>query len=155
MILDATASYRAMWFNKHDPDTIFIDQRREVKPDVICCWQQLPFKDSFFDLVNFDPPHMVYRVEGKPSFLTEKFGLLERETWPRDLALAFNELMRVLKPSHTLLLKWNDNHISDKRLLACFPVKPKFGTVVGGSRGFRNKHSQEPRSRTSWFCWLK
>lgn len=144
-----------MWTDKHDPDTIFIDIRREVGPDVICSWQYLPFKNRTFRLINFDPPQMVYRVEGKPSFLTEKYGLLERETWPRDLTLAFNELWRVLKRNSTLLLKWNDNHIPAKKLLALFKIKPKFGTPVGGSRGFRNKHSKEPRSTTSWFCFVK
>ena len=155
LILDATSSYRTMWIDKKDPDAVFIDQRREVKPDIVCRWQYLPFKDEVFDVDNFDPPQMVYRVEGKPSFLTDKFGLLERETWPKDLRLAFDELWRVLKPNGVLLLKWNDNHISTKRILALFPVAPKFGTVVGGSRGFRNKHSKEPRSTTSWFCFVK
>ena len=88
LILDATSSHRTMWNNKEDPDAVFIDLRREVKPDVICSWQHLPFKNKTFRVINFDPPHMVYRVEGKPSFLTEKFGLLERETWPRDMKLA-------------------------------------------------------------------
>jgi hypothetical protein len=155
LILDATSSHRTMWNNKKDPDAVFIDMRREVKPDVICCWQYLPFKSKAFRVINYDPPHMVYRVEGKPSFLTEKFGLLERETWPRDLKLAFNELWRVLKRDGTLLFKWNDNHIPTKKVLALAPVKHKFGTPVGGSRGFRNKHSKEPRSTTFWFCFVK
>lgn len=155
MILDATASYRAMWFDKADPEAIFIDQRREVRPDIVCRWQNLPFKDGSFHVANIDPPHMLYRVKGKPSFLTERYGLLEPETWQSDFKKMFVELMRVLDSNGVLLLKWNDNHISNKRLLANFPVKPKFGTVVGGSRGFRNKHSKEPRSRTSWFCFTK
>ena len=101
-----------MWLNKQDPAAVFLDQRREVKPEVVAVWQYLPFSDGVFPIVNWDPPHMVYRVEGKPSFLSEKFGLLEREAWQRDLKLAFAELMRVLAPGGVLLLKWNDNHIS-------------------------------------------
>jgi ubiquinone/menaquinone biosynthesis C-methylase UbiE len=155
MILDATASYRSMWIDKKDPDAVFIDQRHSVKPDIVCRWQQLPFRDASFSCVNFDPPHMLYSVEGKPSFLAEKFGMLEPETWKADLSQAFNELMRVLEPGGVLLLKWNDNHISTKRLLACFPFAPKFGTPIGGSRGLRNKRSKQPRSTTSWFCFVK
>jgi hypothetical protein len=98
---------------------------------------------------------MLYSVEGKPSFLTEKFGLLERETWPKDLFSAFEELMRVLKPHGTLLFKWNNNHISNKRLLAVLPISPKFGSQVGGSRGVKRKGSLEPRSTTSWFTFTK
>ncbi len=144
-----------MWFDKQDSAAVFLDKRREVEPDVVAVWQALPFPDGSFQVVNWDPPHMVYRVEGKPSFMTTRFGLLERETWPRDLKLAFEELMRVLVPGGVLLLKWNDNHIRAKRLLALFPVKPKFGSQVGGSRGFRHKGSAEPRSTTSWFCFVK
>ncbi len=136
MILDATASYRAMWLDKQDSAAVFLDSRREVEPDVVGVWQALPFPDGSFAVVNWNPPHMVYRVEGKPSFTVERFGLLERETRPRDLKLAFEELLRVLVPGGVLLLKWSDNHVSAKGLLALFPVKPKFGSKVGGSSGF-------------------
>lgn len=155
MILDATASYRAMWVDKKDPEAIFVDQRREVKPDIVCVWQHLPFKEGVFRTVNFDPPHMLYRVKDKPSFLTEKFGLLEPETWQSDLRKAFDEFMRVLEDSGDLLFKWNDNHVSNRRVLECFPFKPKFGSQIGGSRGFKNKRCKEPRSTTSWFFFTK
>ena len=155
LILDATASYRAMWIDKKDPNAVFIDQRREVKPNIVCIWQHLPFRNGLFKTVNFDPPHMLYRVKDKPSFLTEKFGLLEPETWQNDLRLAFDEFMRVLNPEGILLFKWNNNHVSVNRVLNCFPFKPKFGSQVGGSRGFRSKTSKEPRSITSWFYFEK
>ena len=157
MILDATASHRAMWLDKTDPEAVFIDQRKEVKPDIVCCWQYLPFKNAVFDVDNFDPPHILYQSKGKPSQfnLTEKYGCLEPETWPKDLYIAFEELMRVLMPHGTLLFKWNDNHISNKRMLAVLPIKPKFGSQVRESRGFKNKISKEPRSVTSWFCFTR
>lgn len=157
MILDATASYRAMWTDKKDPDTVFIDQRREVKPDVVCVWQYLPFVDGAFKVDNWDPPQMLYKSKCKPMGFNfeEKYGLLQPETWQSDFRKAFAELMRVLEPEGSLLLKWNNNHVSDKRLLACFPVKPKFGTQVGGSRGVRRRGSTEPRSVTTWFYFMK
>lgn len=155
MILDCTSSVRAMWTDPQDLDAVFIDLRREVKPDVVCCWQFLPFKNKSFTLANFDPPHMVYFVEGKPSFLTERFGLLNRLTWQKDMKDGFNEIIRVLKPDCPLLFKWNNNHIATKRILACFSLQPKFGSTVNGSRGFRRKGSLEPRSQTFWFCFIK
>jgi hypothetical protein len=157
MILDATASYRAMWIDKQDPDTVYMDKRREVKPDIICVWQHLPFKDGVFKTVNFDPPHMLYVSKGKPMGFNfaEKFGVLEPETWQRDLREAFDEFMRVLGPDETLLLKWNDNHISNSRMLACLPFKPKFGSQVRESKGVRRKGSNDPRSVTSWFFFSK
>jgi len=144
-----------MWRDKHDPAAVFMDQRREVHPDIVAVWAYLPFASGTFQTVNWDPPHMVYTVEGKPSFMTEKFGLLQRETWPRDLALAFLEIWRVLKPTGVLLFKWNDNHIPAKKVLALFPVQYKFGSIVGGSRGVRRRGSTQPRSQTWWFCFQK
>lgn len=155
MILDATASYRAMWVDKKDPDAVFIDERREVKPNIVCVWQYLPFRNGVFKQDNWDPPHMLYSVEGKPSFMAERFGMLKPETWQSDFRQAFDELMRVLEPEGMLYLKWNNNHVSDKRMLACLPFKPKFCSQVGGSRGFRSKTSKEPRSITSWFFFTK
>lgn len=157
VILDATASYRAMWLNKQDENTIFIDKRRNVKPDIICVWQALPFKDGQFKFANFDPPQMLYASKGEPMAFNfeEKYGLLNRETWQTDLAQAFAELMRVLTADGMLYLKWNDNHVSVKRLLACFPIEPKFYSKVGGSRGVKRKGGTEPRSVTYWFFFLK
>jgi hypothetical protein len=152
-ILDATASFRAMWIDKKDPDTVYMDKRREVKPDIICVWQNLPFVEGKFRTVVADFPHMLYVSKGKPMGFNfaEKYGLLEPETWQRDLRQAFDEFMRVLEPLGNLQLKWNDNHISNGRFLACFPFKPKFGSQVRFSNGVKRKGSTEPRSVTSWF----
>jgi hypothetical protein len=144
-----------MWRDKADPDAVFIDQRREVRPDVIAVWAFLPFVPGTFKVANWDPPHMIYFVKDKPSFLTEKFGLLQKETWPRDLRVAFDEIWSMLEPTGVLLFKWNDNHIPAKKVLALFPVQHKFGSIVGGSRGVRRRGSTEPRSRTWWFTFLK
>lgn len=158
IILDATASYRAMWTNTKDPDTIFMDQRRSVKPDVICVWQHLPFKDGAFKCVNWDPPHMLYESKGKPMAFNfkEKYGILQPETWQSDFKHAFNEFMRVLQPEQCLLMKWNNNHITDKRMLACLPMQPKFSCIrMASSRGVRQPDSTEPRSITSFFYFMK
>lgn len=34
-ILDATAGFRMMWFNKHHPNAIYLDQRPECEPDIV------------------------------------------------------------------------------------------------------------------------
>ena len=100
---------------------------------------------------------MLYKSKGKPMAFNfeERYGILEPETWQSDLKLAFNEFMRILQPEETLLMKWNNNHITDKRMLACLPAKPKFGVLVGGSRGKRHPQSTEPRSITSFFYFMK
>jgi hypothetical protein len=158
MILDATASYRTMWTNPKDPDTVFMDERQCVKPDIVCVWQNLPFKKGVFSAVNWDPPHMLYESKGKPMAFNfkEKYGLLQPETWQSDFRHAWLEFMRVLKPESCLLMKWNNNHITDKRLLAVFPIQPKFTCVrITSSRGVRRPGTTEPRSITSFYYWMK
>ncbi len=34
MILDATASERMMWWDKNYPETVFMDKRKTVKPQI-------------------------------------------------------------------------------------------------------------------------
>lgn len=60
------------WFDKNNPDVLFIDKRSEtvtakdrdkvrtieVKPDIIADFTDLPFKDESFYMVVFDPPHL-------------------------------------------------------------------------------------------------
>jgi len=41
------------------------------------------------------------------------------------------------------------------KMLKLFPAPPLFGHAVGGSSGVRHKGSKEPRSQTSWFCFMK
>jgi hypothetical protein len=56
-ILDATCGYRGIWFNKKQKDTIFIDIRPEVNPDIVMDCTKTTFIDKEFDLIVFDPPH--------------------------------------------------------------------------------------------------
>jgi hypothetical protein len=158
MILDVTAGYRCMWGkNRDDPNVIFIDQRREVKPTIIAIWAYLPIRSGIIDGAVKDPPHMLYVSKGKPMAFNfaERYGILNRETWEKDLAAGFEELMRVMAPGAQLLYKWNDNHITLKRLLACLPCKPDRKAAMVGSRGVRRPGSTEPRSRTWYLIWIK
>lgn len=58
------------YFDKHNPDVVFMDNRKftdtlcdgrafEVKPDVVADFRNIPFKDDTFNLVVFDPPHLI------------------------------------------------------------------------------------------------
>lgn len=151
MILDVTAGYRGMYKDKRDSGTVFIDWRRSVKPDIVAAWDFLPIKSDAVDGGVFDPPHMLYKSRGKPMGFNfeDKYGIL-RITWHVDLGIAFLELMRVIAPGGLLLVKWNDNHVSLKRFLACIPAEPASKAGLAASRGVRRKGSLEPRSRT-WY----
>ena len=57
-ILDMSAGNRAIWFNKKHPDTLYIDKRASVKPDLVADSRALPLEEPKYYLVVFDPPHM-------------------------------------------------------------------------------------------------
>ena len=72
-ILDPCCGSRMMWFDKQDQRCLFGDLRTEshylkdrgnlrhleIKPDVQLDFTALPFADNSFNLVVFDPPHLV------------------------------------------------------------------------------------------------
>jgi 23S rRNA G2069 N7-methylase RlmK/C1962 C5-methylase RlmI len=136
------------WFDKTNKDTIYMDIREfedtlcderhlSVKPDVIGDFRNIPFNDETFNMVVFDPPHLV--KAGDNSWLVKKYGKLSN-AWPQDIKQGFDECMRVLKPNGTLIFKWNEEQIKLKEILNCINYKPLFG----------NK-----RSKTHWLVFMK
>ena len=73
-ILDVCCGSRMFWFNKQEKHTTYMDIRNEIlyykdrhlkrkveiRPDVIGDFRKIPFSDSSFDLVVFDPPHLIH-----------------------------------------------------------------------------------------------
>ncbi len=148
-ILDATAGYRMMWFNKQDPDALFLDCRKEVNPDVVGDFRDLSsFPDESFYMVVFDPQHRTEK-DGYPKGFALTYGALLPETWHSDFRKAFNEFWRILKPHGVLIFKWSTQKIKVKEVLSVFPIKPKFGQRTTGTKGKRNG------SKTYWFCFMK
>ena len=82
-ILDPCCGSRMMWFDKQDQRCLFGDLRTEshylkdrgnlrhleIHPDVRLDFTALPFADNSFNLVVFDPPHLVRA--GKKSWLAK------------------------------------------------------------------------------------
>lgn len=147
-ILDVCCGSRMFWFDKTNKDTIYMDIRKfedtlcdgrhfSVKPDVIGDFINIPFDDETFNMVVFDPPHLI--KAGDNSWLVKKYGKLSN-AWPQDIKQGFDECMRVLKPNGTLIFKWNEEQIKLKEILNCINYKPLFG----------NK-----RSKTHWLVFMK
>jgi ubiquinone/menaquinone biosynthesis C-methylase UbiE len=108
-----------------------------VKPDVVADYRNLPFDDQTFNLIVFDPPHIV-RANGMRAITgitTQKYGCLEAQTWQSDIRKAFSELWRVLKPNGTLVFKFSNYSIPFKDVLALAPVEPLFGTMTTKNTG--------------------
>ena len=146
MILDVTAGYRGIWFSKDDSDTVFLDRKKDCRPMVQGVWQSLPFPDNLFDMVVFDPPHMVLSEQNK-GVMKARYGYIDNRSFHSDFYRAFRELFRVLKASGFLILKWNDHDKGLDKVLALTDMKPLFGQKTA----VRTKHS----SSTYWICFRK
>ena len=87
-ILDVTCGGRSIWFNKQHPLCIYCDKREyeqtfgntqpstrhiKVHPDMIADFTDLPFDDNTFNLVVFDPPHIISE-KGDNRWLTKAYG---------------------------------------------------------------------------------
>lgn len=147
-ILDACCGSRMFWFDKENPNVTYMDIRQEyeeletghvvdVNPDIVGDFRDMPFESDTFDMVVFDPPHLIHA--GDNSWLAKKYGKLD-ELWPEDIRQGFAECMRVLKPNGSLIFKWNEDQISLQDVLAAIGEEPLFG----------NK-----RSKTHWLVFMK
>ena len=143
-ILDSTCGYRGIWFDKNNQETVYVDIRRDVKPDLCCDFKMLPFPAETFDLIIFDPPH---GSVGEKSELFKRYGTLKAHKLVSTFYKATRELFRVLKTNGILIFKWNTHDYSLKRVLALFPVEPLFGQKTA----YRKKHV----SSTYWVTFVK
>ena len=147
-ILDACCGGRMFWFDKQNPDVVFMDNREledtlcdgrafTVKPDVLADFREIPFPDKTFKLVVFDPPHLIRA--GKSSWLAKKYGVLA-ETWKADIKQGFDECMRVLDDYGVLVFKWGEEQMSQKEVIQAIGCKPLFG---------------DRRTKTHWMVFMK
>lgn len=144
-VLDVCCGSRMFWFDRQDKRAVFGDNRDErhtltdksssggsrelvISPDVLLDFRSLPFADGSFHLVVFDPPHLV--SNGKGGWLAKKYGKLGSD-WKADIRAGFAECFRVLRPSGTLIFKWNEHEIPVSQILALTDQKPLFGNRCG------------------------
>jgi SAM-dependent methyltransferase len=153
-ILDATAGFRMMWFNKHHPNCLYIDQRPECEPDEIQDFRKLPYANSTFQLVIFDPPHIIRGGNANHNFF-RAFGKLEPDTAKIDLQAGLKELWRVLKPNGILLFKWCNYSIPSNEIIALAPVKPLIYQVTANKSTKEKRRHAEENITTVWFCFMK
>lgn len=114
------------------------ERKIEINPDIQADWKSIPFDDETFDLIVFDPPHLVRA--GKTSWLAKKYGTLDLMTWPNEFYKAFQEIMRVLKPNGTMIFKWNEDQIPVKEVFKAFGQQPILGDM---------------KSKTKWSVFIK
>ncbi len=156
IILDVCCGGRLFWFDKKNPNVLFVDRRvtqphivgngknarvRSCLPDKVMDFRELKFANNTFSLVVFDPPH--FTSLGKNSYTAQTYGRLDPNTWQEDLTKGFAECFRVLKPNGVLIFKWNEYDIPLRKVLALTPEKPLFGHLSGKMQ------------KTHWVCFMK
>ncbi len=126
-ILDACCGARMFWNDKHQPNTIFIDNRkeekgyndyrpnREINPDIIMDFRDLKFPDKKFKLIVMDPPHII--SASKNFRMARDYGILNKRTWKEDIKKGFEECWRCLDDYGILTFKWNETSIKRKEIL--------------------------------------
>lgn len=148
--LDVACGARSFYFDKADDRVLKCDahprhltlcdgRTLDVSPDMVADFRELPFPDKSFNLVIFDPPHLI----GKRGWRSDYYGSLDSHTWRDDLAKGFCECLRVLKPHGVLVFKWCECDISLKDVLALCPAKP----IVGNRR--------PKASKTHWVLFMR
>lgn len=148
-ILDVACGSRMFWFDKNNEDVVFMDIREfedtlsdgrklKVHPDIKGDFRNIPFEDNTFEMVVFDPPHLIRA--GDTSWLAKKYGKLNPDTWQDDLKQGFKECYRVLKPNGTMIFKWNEDQIKLREILDLTDWEPLFGNR---------------RAKTHWLVFIK
>jgi ubiquinone/menaquinone biosynthesis C-methylase UbiE len=168
LILDACCGGRMFYFDKNDDRVLFQDIRSfettlcdgrkfEIKPDIQADFTNMPYEDECFQMVVFDPPHLLRNVgnskfaeiygslneKARPTGYQQiKYGTLYSD-WRDMLTKGFSECFRVLKKGGFLIFKWNETDIKVSEILKLTPEKPIFGHISG------------KRSNTHWICFMK
>jgi hypothetical protein len=153
-IVDVCCGNRMFWFDKFQPNTLFIDKRFRargfikerpnfnISPDLICDFKKLELPAGHFKLVVWDPPHCI-REKPELGIITKKYGSMRRQDWRRELSQGFKECWRILGPNGVLIFKWNEREVKLSEVLKCFTETPLFGHTTGS------------RSETHWLCFMK
>lgn len=161
-ILDATCGPKTIWYQKSHPFVTFMDIRKEtintlqkgnklvcsrvikIDPDVVADWtDRLLYPDNYFDMIVFDPPHIVKKTKNRPSQITMKYGYFLEDEYKSILRKGIAELFRVLKPEGVFIFKWCEVSKKVDEILKLFPYPPMFGTRTG------------QKNKTHWITFIK
>ena len=158
-ILDVTCGGRSIWFDKQNPLCLYCDNREveyektfgkkyyatrhiKVKPDMLADFTDLPFNDNTFNLVVFDPPHIIQKDES--GWITKQYWYYkDKESAIDSVTKGIDECMRVLKPNGVLIFKWAETSIPTSEILKQINHKPLFG------------HRSGKKSGTNWMTFMK
>jgi len=149
-ILDATCGFRGIWYQKNHPFVTFMDIKKgniirmsehtkvkdrrfwKCNPDVVSDWKDAPFPDNYFDMIIFDPPHLILERGKKLPNMAEVYGYLYKDTYRQVLQAGIKKLFDILKPEGVFVLKWCENSVPVDEIIKLFPYPPLFGSNTKG-----------------------
>lgn len=147
-ILDATCGNRGIWYQKNHPFVTFMDVRNgnydtradnpnmsykgrritRVKPDVVSEWKDAPFPNESFDMIVFDPPHILMDRNKQPPILASRYGFLYKDNYKQVLKEGIKKLFNILKPEGIFILKWSETSAPVDDIIKLCPYSPLFGS---------------------------
>ena len=137
-IVDVCCGPKMMWFDKNDERVLFLDKRKENHKTN---FTNIKYDDETFNLVVFDPPHIVQNSE--KGQIIKQYGRLIPGEWKQTIQKGFSECFRILKSNGVLIFKWNECRIPVKEILELTSEKPLFG------------HKSGKHLNTHWICFMK
>jgi SAM-dependent methyltransferase len=105
----------------------------------------MPFDDDTFQLVLFDPPHVVQETVSGASELILRYGAYAAANEQEEIGMGFSECWRVLAPGGTLVFKWAGSLERVERHFPCDPVVGSRAPTQGRKTGLG----------TRWFIFYK
>ena len=144
-ILDATCGFKGIWYQKNHPFVTFMDMRKGtvgctkntkiknkrhkyLEPDVVSEWKDAPFPDNSFDMIIFDPPHLLKNKDSSDTNLSLCYGRLDKNNYKTVLKEGMAKLFRILKPEGVFILKWCENSDKVDEIIKLAPYPPLFGS---------------------------
>lgn len=162
VLLDCTFGTGAFWRKVVRPDisrvTLDLLERADVRGD----FRALPFRDSTYDVVIFDPPYAM----GGYNTRMKSYQLNHQRRLVKDIQQLYrsgmSELHRVLKPQGTAIIKCQDQMASGKQRWVHNDVMTASGfrpidlfVLVTKNPPLRHRTQQSARKNHSFFCILK
>lgn len=112
-ILDATVNMGRFWEGKRRP-VIGLDIENKVRPDILGDNLHMPFRESSFDVVVYDPPHVPNQGLDRTKDFNLRFGLVLKSSAENGYNFShlyppfMSEAYRVLEPEGILFCKIAD-----------------------------------------------
>ena len=145
-ILDATCGFKGIWYQKNHPFVTFMDKKKgniirrsencklkhqrfwKCNPNVVSEWKDAPFPDNHFDMIVFDPPHLIVDRNKKLPAMAQAYGYLYKDNWRQELKQGIKKLFEILKPEGIFILKWCENSVKVDEIIRLCPYPPMFGS---------------------------